>query len=745
MKRLIITCLILLMCMSFTNSIYGKTDVKNQRPSLTITKINRSIELTGKLDDPLWQTGQQIELNYEFYPGENTPAPQKTVVTALYDDKNIYFGFHCYDTEPEKIRANLSDRDAMFQDDFVIIVLDTYGDHQKAYELAVNPYGIQGDLMATRTNEDSNFNMVWESAAAINESGWTAEMKIPFKSLRFPKKDIQTWALNISRNMPRNSRIQIAWTPIDRNIPGFLVQSGVIEGLEGIKSSAAIELLPYVMGQQAGNIANAGDPESGLNYEKIEGRAGLGFSYVPGSNFSLDGVVNPDFSQIESDASQISVNTTFAIFYPEKRPFFLKGRELLQTPMYYSRSINDPLAAGRIIGKNGSLSYMYLTAYDRNTVFMIPGEEESSTIPTHEKSFVNIARLRYDLGDESYIGGMILTRNISDGYNYLYGFDWNYKFWGNWSFNGEGFFSQTQELNNPELFTSSREFGSSGYNAGFDGEKYSGTGVHLVLSRNGRNYGFFALVNDFSPTYQSYNGLFSTNNLRQYMLSHSYSFYPQNSFIDRGRIELTGKLQYNHDWNKKEQVIEPEISLTMKGQTNVRLSYLAMNDELFRGVQFESINRGRFNVNSRPLNFLSFGFGGQIGKFIYRTTSPVTGKGHNLNADLTLLPTSKFNISFSYSYSRLSDNVTGDLFYDGDIYRTVLKYQFSPKAFFRTIAEYNSFSESLNIYPLFNYKAGAFTTFYAGITNNFINYGDPFGFTTTNRQYFIKLQYMLRT
>ncbi len=742
MRRLIIALLIVFSWLSVVQAGNGN---KRVRPAFTITKIDRPIDLSGKLDDLLWEQAEPLELLYEISPGDNTPAPQQTTVKILYDEDNIYFGFRCYDTDPDKIRANLSERDQIFQDDFVLVCVDTYGDHQKAYELAVNPFGVQGDLLMTINDEDSNFDVIWESAAAIDDQGWTAEIKVPFKSIRFPRKETQSWALNIVRNIPRSSRIQVSWTPVDRNIPSFLAQSGLVNGLQGITSSGTVELLPYAIAQNSADIVDYANAGSGLEKAQYSGRIGLGFSYIPGSNFSLDGVINPDFSQIESDASQISVNTTFALFYPEKRPFFLKGNELLQTPMYYSRSINDPLAAGRIIGKNGSLSYIYLTAYDRNTVFVVPGIEESSTVPSSRESFANIARLRWDLGGESYIGGMMLARNVSDAYNYVYGFDWNYKFWDNWSFNGEAFFSNTKELNDPGLFTSDRDFGSGKHTAGFDGEKYSGSGAHLVLSRNGRNYGFFVLINDFSPTYQTYNGLFTLINYRQYMMNHSYTFYPKHSFIDRGTLSASAYSRYDYDWVKREQVVQPQLSLTTKGQINFNLSYLAMNNELFRDVWFSGIHRLHFNVNARPLSLLSFGLGGQVGKFIYRSSSPVTGRGHNLDAYLTLLPTRKLNLFFSYSRARLSDSETGILFYDGDIYRTMIKYQFTPQIMFRTIAEYNSFSRNFNIYPLFSYKAGAFTTFYAGMSNNSVDYGNPFGFTTTNRQYFVKMQYMMRT
>ena len=716
----------------------------NNKPVMNTVKIDKPIELTGKLDNPAWQLAQPVEINFEVNPGDNTPATQKTYVRSLYDDKYLYFGFQCLDTNPEQIRANITERDNMFQDDYVIVCIDTYGDFQRYYELAVNPYGIKGDLMATGGgNEDGSFDMMWEASASRNETGWTAVMAIPFSSLNFSSADEQNWTLGIIRTIPRASRTQISWTRLDRNIPGLITQAGILKGLKNIKSGGGIELLPYVMGQKSGFLNDFNNPATGMKYDPIMGRFGGGIKYSPSPNFTLDAVVNPDFSQIESDADQISVNTTFALQYEEKRPFFLTGRELLQTPMYYSRSINDPLYAGRITGKTGKLTYLYMGAYDRNTVFVIPGEESSSTIPTTMKSFVNISRARYDFGDEDYIGGMIFTRNMEEGNNYLFGFDWNKKFWTNWYFTGEMFLSQTKEMNNTDLYGSQRKFGSTGYTAGFNGESYSGTGIHLSLGHNQRSYGFGITYNDFSPTYQTYNGAFTQTGLKQLYMEHAYTLYPENSFIDRAQLSISSNVGFNYDGARKELVIQPSLFLMLKGQTQINAVYLLVNDEKFFSRDLKGVHRAIININSRPLRELSIYLNAQVGDFIYRTSNPVVGSGHNLSATLEIKPTSQFNLSLSYTRANLHSKETGENFYDGNIYRGVAIYQFSPEMLFRTILQYNSFDKSFQLYPLFSYKLNAFTTFFIGATSNYFNYEGEFGFRNTDQQYFVKLQYLL--
>lgn len=709
------------------------------------SRIDRPISMTGMLDDPMWATARSVELSYEFQPGENTPAPVRTQVMSLYNDEYLYFGIRCFDPRPNEIRANFSDRDRIYQDDFVIVILDTYGDFQRGYELVVNPYGIQGDLMMSSGNEDMSFDMLWESAAAINGEGWTAEMAIPFKSLRFPDKNVQEWNVNISRNYPRSSRVQISWMPVDRNVPNFLTQMGRLTGLKDIQPGGSIELLPYVLGQQLGVRSNMADPASSFSNGDVLGRFGTGFKYAPSSDFAADLVVNPDFSQVESDADQIAVNTTFALSYPERRPFFLESSELIQTPMYYSRSINNPLVAGRVVGKSGGLSYMYLGAMDRNSVIVIPGEENSNTVATSLKSYANVGRLRYDLGNESYVGGLVLTRDLSGGHNYLVGFDWNYRFWDNWYFTGEGFLSKTKELADTTLTTTTRMLGSSGHSARLDGESFSGSGIHVVLYRSGRNFGFDAVYNDFSPTYQTYNGLFTSTNYRQFYFQPRYTLYPTDSFFERVSFSVSANTQFNYAGLKKDQGVQPSVNLRMKGQNYLWASYLLVNDELFRGVQFRKVHRTMFELNSQSFDALSMSLWGATGQFIYRSSTPEVGEGHDLSLSMTVRPTAHLKVDLSYSRARLSSLATGSLLYDGYIGRMVGIYQFTPEMFLRGIFQYNSFDKTFNVYPLFSYKVNALTTFYAGFTNNYLDYGPQSGFTTTERQFFVKMQYLFRS
>jgi hypothetical protein len=714
------------------------------KPEINAIRIDQHLNLTGKLDDPAWAKATPVELKYEVMPGENLPAGERTQAMILYDQNNIYIGFRCFDSLPGSIRANLSDRDKIFSDDYVIVSIDTYNNYQRGFEFAVNPFGVQGDLLKMGIgNEDPSYDMVWQSAAARDNEGWTAEMAIPFKSLSFSAEQSQKWTISVARNMPRKNRYLFMWTPLDRNKPNFLEQGGFLTGLENIKRGNSLEFLPYIMAQQSGTKNDLADPASPISKGGIKARVGGGINYSPGPDITINAVINPDFSQIESDADQLSVNTTFALYYAEKRPFFMSGMDLLQTPIYYSRTINNPLVATKVNGKTGKMSYLALAAYDRNSAIIVPGEEESNTIQTTKGSYAGVGRIRYDIGNESFIGLLFLSRNLQSAYNYVNGLDWNFKFWKNWYYQAELFLSATKEINDTSLFKSDRQFGSTGHDAGFNGEKYLGTGIHMTLMRQGRNYSFSVTQNNFSPTYQTYNGMFPEVGGRQSFMQHSYKIQPNKKIIKSARLFTNFSLTNNYSGILKNFNFQPGLSLSLIGQTDIYFSYTPISRERFRDVFFTGVRRSDFSFQIKPIKGIYLSLDGQTGRFIYRTGVPETGTGYNLTSSLEIEPMSRLKTSFAWTVAELNDIDTDIQFYKGHIFRNITTFQFTRQLFLRDIVQYNTFSKTFSIYPLITYKFNAFTMFCAGMTQDLLNYEQQdYKFKTSGYQYFVKLQYL---
>ncbi|MBI3787121.1 MAG: hypothetical protein HY276_02595, partial [Ignavibacteriales bacterium] len=416
-----------------------------------------------------------------------------------------------------------------------------------------------------------------------------------------------------------------------------------------------------------------------------------------------------------------------------------------RTNIFYSRTINNPLGALKLSGKSGALSVSYLVAADRNTAYIIPGEEESDFESSEHSSFSNIARVRYDLGNESFLGGMLTTRNGSNAHNYVGGVDWNYFFGGTYYFRGEVFYSDTKELNDLNLFSTNRMFGSTGKTASFDGESYDGTSYRVDFQRNARDYSFTLSYRDVSPTFQAQQGFVTSTDQRFLIMNHTYTVYPTNSFLDRADLTLEAGLHFNHDNIKKERWLGLFGGVQMKSQTNIFIGTLLVNEELFKGAYFPRLPRLFVNVNSQPSRIISANFRGEFGHFINREDTPELGSGHNMNLQITLKPTNRFQLDLSYARARLSSVATQELFYDGYIARSTATYQFTSEFFLRMIGQYNSFDKIVDLYPLFSYKLNPFTIFYAGSTYSMTEFDQPYGFKQTVRQFFLKLQYLWRS
>ncbi|HUI29093.1 MAG TPA: DUF5916 domain-containing protein [Candidatus Acidoferrales bacterium] len=706
--------------------------------------IDRKIDLSGRLSDPLWKLSEPIEISYEIQPGENTPARQKTSVYVLYNSDYIYFGFNCLDSTANLVRAHITDRDKMTDDDFVGILLDTYGNTQGGYEFMVNPQGIQFDAARTGESEDASFDCMWYSAAQVNDTGYTVEIALPFKSLRFPSAPEQHWIAEFVRNMPRESRYQMTWTPIDRNNPCLFCQSGTIDGIEGAEASNNLELLPYVMGVQSSSLNDAGDPASGFAKGPVTGRIGAGIRYAPSSSFALAGVLNPDFSQIESDAAQISVNNTFAIFYPEKRPFFLEGADLYSTvaSIFYSRMINNPLASVKITEKSGSFSLAYLGAEDRESPFIIPGEEESDFVSSSLKSWNNILRAKYNIGKESFVGGLVTTRNFMDAHNYVGTVDWSVLFGGNYYLTGQAGLTHTKEINDPSLFSSDRLFGSTSYTAAFDGESYEGSGYQVDITRNARNYSFDLGGVSVSPTFQAYDGYTTSTDKRQINFWQGYTVYFDRSFVENASLQTNSGVAFNYDGARKGEWGSIQAQANLRGQTYVWAAYYPVQEELFHSVQFHKLYRTEVQLNTNPITGFALYLWAQAGRLIYRVDSPDLGRGYNLSCETVVKPTDKFSLDLTYTRSRLWSFYTQQLFFDGYIARCAVVYQFSAQLFVRLISQYDQFAKQLQIDPLISYKLNPFTVFYAGSDHNFARFDEPYGMRRTVQQFFVKLQYL---
>ena len=322
------------------------------KPSLTLTRAMGAIRIDGKLDEDAWRDLVPVQNFSEFFPNDMTRPPVELKGMMTYDENHLYVGIIVVD-DPTSIRANISDRDEIWQDDYAGVILDPNRDGQGMYFIASNPLGIQADTFISPNNEDDGFDILFRSSGQITETGYQIELAIPFKSLRFPNADSQTWGATFWITRPRESRSQYSWAAVSRDDPCMSCQLGEINGIRGVKAGRNLEILPSLTGGGVGALRDDEQPDSGFKNERMTLEPSLNLKYGITSEFTADVTVNPDFSQIESDEAQIDVNSTFALFFDERRPFFQEGSGLFNTEIrtVYTRSINDPIGAAKLTGR----------------------------------------------------------------------------------------------------------------------------------------------------------------------------------------------------------------------------------------------------------------------------------------------------------------------------------------------------------------------------------------------------------
>ena len=439
-------------------------------PTADIPRLEATAAIDGKLDEPVWAQATRLTGFWQYQPVDGRPAEEETEVLVWYAPDAIYFGIIAHDRNPAAIRATVADRDNIDNDDYVVIDIDTFHDRRRAFFFGVNPLGAQSDGVRSEGagqvsslipgGTDQNPDFTWQSKGRVTDRGYEVEIRIPFKSLRYPGSGPQTWGLNVTRVVQRTGYTD-TWTDVRRANASFLGQEGAIGGLHDLRHGVTVEGQPFVTATADGARESNGDftradvnPDAGLNLR-------LGFT-----SYALDATLNPDFSQVESDEGQVTVNERFALFFPEKRPFFLEGIELFGSPqtLVYTRRIVNPKAGAKFTGKFGQLGVAHLTAVDET------GGGDA---------WFNITRLRRDFGRNSIAGVTFTNRDQTGSHNRVLAGDFRYV-WGLYytqfqygaSFTRDAAGSRTAPIWQGEYDRTGRSWGFNyllkGLGAGFD-------------------------------------------------------------------------------------------------------------------------------------------------------------------------------------------------------------------------------------------------------------------------------------
>lgn len=399
-------------------------------PTFRVARTNEPVTVDACLDEAVWSRVAPVELGLEVEPGENVPAPVRTEFLIAHDAHNLYLAFRAFDPDPSAIRAHVTDRDRAYRDDFVGVMLDTFNDRRRGYEFFVNPLGVQMDLARNEVGggrtEDDTWDAIWKSAARITADGYVVEMAIPFSSLRFPRTPgEQAWRIAPFRAYPRKVRHQIFAVPLQRDNNCFFCQMPLFVGFAGIAPGRNLEVAPTLTSQRTDEREVADDLRSPWHDGSFRTEAGVSARWGMTPNLSLNVALNPDFSQVEADSAQLATNTRYALFFPEKRPFFLEGADIFSTPLgaVHTRTVADPRWGAKVSGKAGPQAFAVFVARDRATNLLFPANA-GSDLDTYDKGNTSGAvRYRRDIGESSAVGVIATAREGDDYRNRVWGAD----------------------------------------------------------------------------------------------------------------------------------------------------------------------------------------------------------------------------------------------------------------------------------------------------------------------------------
>ena len=659
----------LLLLMVFLFVISGSTGVRAEDtyPPIIPEKTDTAPEIDGKLDDAVWQKAPQVSGFKTWLPDYGKDMAEKTETYVAYDRENLYVAFRCFDSEPDKIKSSVTSRDNIDPDDWVCVNLDSFNDQQSLYTLYCNPLGVQGDATAEGNQEDFNVDIVWFSEGKIDRDGYTVEIRIPFKSIRFSQRDPVEMGVIFERKISRHTELG-TYPPLDpAQGPNFFTQTVTLV-FEDIKHHTLLEILPAATYSQQGESA-----EGKWVAGKGTGDLSLTAKYGITSRLTMDGTINPDFSQVEADAGQVDFNRRYALFFPEKRPFFLEGLEKFHfggnhsgdplQAVVHTRTIVEPLVGTKLNGKIGA----------KNTVAAIYAMDKLPEDDTEEYAHFGILRYKRALANDSFIGGFYTGRERESGHNRVFGLDGQIRINRSSIFGYHGFLSSTKRDEE-----SSREEGHA-------------LGLHYFY--NTRNWIIMLGFQDLAEDFRTETGYITRTGITRFRSGIMRMVYPKSGIIKRidpviHSTQIRDKMSGLYE---TDNALDVRFILPLSSMVQFGYRYAT---EVWLHERFNT-SRVRFVGSSQITKKLNLSLNYYYGNKIRYVENPYQGKGNDIVASATFLPSGNLHLELSLLYSDLYRQSDSQKEFDYTIIRSKNTYQVNKYLFFRAIVEYNSFRKQL--------------------------------------------------
>ena len=727
--------------------LYGNLGDGSAENPYVVPETSQEVRIDGILDDKVWDEALKLNLDYEVEPGENITPTERTECLITWNKNFLLVAFRCFDSSPHLIRANYSDRDRIETDDRILIQLDTFNDERRSYVFASNPLGVQWDVIHIGQNWDSSWDALWDSAGKLHDWGYSVEFAIPFDQLRFNKsEDPQVWGFDANRILPRSVEHLIGAFPRNRSNNCYHCQMIKIKGFDEAVPGRNLELSPSLTGVSTDIRDDL--PHGDLHNQNRDAELGLTAKWGLTSNITLQGTVNPDFSQIEADALQLDINQPFALFFREKRPFFTEGADFFETlanrhiegmlnPVY-TRTIRDPLWGAKVTGKAGENTFGAFFVRDAVTNLIFPGHELSATTSLSQSNLSSVFRYRRDFGNQYSLGALFTGRESGAYLNRVLGFDGDFRF------------SNQDRLVFQALGSSSRypEDISSQYDQ--KNNKFSDYLWMVHYQHQTRDYRFYADHHSIGKDFRADLGYMPRVGYAKSEVGFGYTWWGESSdFLNRIIFDANYDQTYQQGGDLMEREIELVASL-LGPWRSMAFIYYGARKRVYEDLRFNQDFKGT-GLSMQPTGKFSLGaLLAYEDKIDYSHGRPASEALFNSNAVINL----SRNLHFTIEHTFLTLSVK-----DGRLFRinaldTTFIYQFSRRFFFRAIIQFTDLEQNQDLYAfdvekhsnslfsqlLFSYKLNPRTVLFLGYSDNY--FGNPqFDLLQTDRTFFIKFGY----
>ncbi len=713
-------------------------------PSYDVRRAGSPLDVDGVLDEPAWASAQPIPLEWEWLPGDNVEPPVESVCRITFDEARLYIGCEARDPDPDAIRAYLTDRDQGFVFDQFTFLIDPFHDQRRAFEFRVTALGVQADaiLIPSQDIEDFSWDAIWDSAARITDEGYVVEAGIPFKSLRFPRtEEVQTWGFILERSYPRTNRHRMTSGPRDRDNNCLLCQANEITGFQGIAPGIDLQLTPTLTAARTDRREDFPNGDLELDEGVMEGGLTASWGFTP--SMSLGATLNPDFSQVEADAAQLAVNQRFALYFPEKRPFFLEGSEFIQVPgdLVFTRTVADPDVGVKLTGKEGSNAVGAFATLDRLNNLIFPGPQQSEQTSLEQDVTGVVARYRRDVGEASTLG-LAYTGREAEGYH-------------NRVVAGDGFlrFSPTQSASFLVAGTTTDYPDPVAAEFGQEPGSFPGLGYAVEYDYDSRDWAASVDWTDVRDDFRADFGFVPQVGFRGTEADLERIFWGEGGgWFNRISIEGEAAWQEEQDGDLLERQYVLAVNYQGPWQSSAR-AWTTWSRAAFAGRTFDLVEP-RLEFEVRPLGWLGFG--------------AFLSGGHEIDFDnvrradevflvprLDLRIGRSFELGLDHTYQRLS--LEGARIFTANLTEIRALYHFNVRTFVRAIVQLRDHDFNPAIFVeevepdqqrvfsqlLFSYKLNPQTVIFVGYSDNYQGTSE-FDLTRSDRTFFFKVGYAWR-